>query len=251
MRQRATAPHRSASLRAAHALTLALALTSLTPPPLHAQPASERGADTGADTGEQLLEGPRPDYLGVRPGINNYAPGKRPAPKAGQQVITWVGFQAKGDRARVFIQTDSPPIYEVASSDPNRVVIDLPSATLHTPNEARDLDTGFFPTVVRSVKARQLGKGLVRVEVRLREPARYRMKKEAGFIHLYFDPPRAPIDVLAERERELEAAAPKEGSAERLRFVPSAAAGAAGSASEGAQGAAGTLAPSGAEGAGQ
>lgn len=230
MRQRAHAPHITA--RRAGALTLALAL------PL-AMCASVASAQPSGDAGEQLLEGPRPDYLGVRPGINNYAPGKRPAPKAGQQVITWVGFQAKGDRARVFIQTDSPPIYEVASSDPSRVIIDLPSATLHTPNEARDLDTGFFPTVVRSVRARQLGKGLVRVEIRLREPARYRMKKEAGFVHLYFDPPRAPIDVLAERERELEAVAPKEGSADRLRARPAEPA-------EGAEGAEGAPAAEGA-----
>ena len=170
-----------------------------------------------------LLEAPRPEYLGVRPGHNNYAPGKKPKAVPGRQVITWVGFQAKGDRARVFIQTDGNPIYEVASSAPDRVVLDFPSAKLHTRNDSRGLDTAFFPTVVRAVYPRQLGKQLVRVVIKLREPARYRLKKEGSFVHLYFDPPEEPIDVIAERERELELMEPREGDvAELKRRRPSA-----------------------------
>jgi hypothetical protein len=164
-----------------------------------------------------LLEAPRPDYLGVRPGHNNYAPGKKPKAVSGRQVITWVGFQAKGDRARVFIQTDGNPIYEVASSAPDRVVLDFPSAKLHTRNDSRGLDTAFFPTVVRAIYPRQLGKQLVRVVIKLREPARYRLKKEGSFVHLYFDPPKEPIDVIAERERELELMEPREGDVAELK----------------------------------
>jgi hypothetical protein len=135
----------------------------------------------------------------------------------GKQVITWVGFQAKKDRGRVFIQMNTTPIYEVATSRPDQVIIDFPSATLHTKNDQSELDTGFFPTVVRSVRTRQVGKQLVRLFVKLREPARYRLKKDDNFLYLYFDPPKEPIDVLAEREREIEAMAPKEGSAMELK----------------------------------
>ena len=174
---------------------------------LYAQPSDEAA----------LLEAPRPDYLGVRPGLTNFAPGKRPKPKPGQQVITWVGFQARGDRAKVFVQTNGTPIYEVANSDPSQVVLDFPSATLHTRNDARELDTAFFPTVVRRVRQRQVGRQLVRVMITLREPARYRIKKENNFLHLYFDPPKEPIDVIAERERELEQMKPSEGDVVELK----------------------------------
>jgi hypothetical protein len=164
-----------------------------------------------------LLNGPRPEYLGVRPGVTNYAPGKRVKAKPGEQVITWVGFQAKGDRAKVFIQVNKAPIYEVASSRPDQVILDFPSARLHTRNDMSELDTGFFPTVVRSVRSYQVGQQLVRVTIRLREPARYRIKKDEQFLYLYFDPPREPIDVLAEREKELERMAPQEGNVVELR----------------------------------
>ena len=174
-------------------------------------------AQDAVEIDPNLLDGPRPDYLGVRPGVTNFAPGKRVKVEPGKQVITWVGFQAKKDRGRVFIQMNTTPIYEVATSQPDQVIIDFPSATLHTKNERNELDTGFFPTVVRSVRTRQVGKQLVRLFVKLREPARYRLKKDDNFLYLYFDPPKEPIDVLAEREREIEAMAPKEGNAMELK----------------------------------
>ena len=187
---------------------IALSLCA-TPQALRAQDAVEMDPD--------LLNGPRPEYLGVRPGVTNYAPGKRVKAEPGEQVITWVGFQAKGDRAKVFIQVNKAPIYEVASSRPDQVILDFPSARLHTRNDMSELDTGFFPTVVRSVRSYQVGQQLVRVTIRLREPARYRIKKDEQFLYLYFDPPREPIDVLAEREKELERMAPQEGNVVELR----------------------------------
>ena len=194
-------------------LMIGLALTALmfmlSPHPAAAQ--------DGSALDPSLLEGPRPEYLGVRPGINQYAPGKRIKAEPGTQVITWVGFQANGDRGRVFIQMNTPPIYEVATSRSDQVILDFPSARLHTKNDMNELDTGFFPTVVRSVRSRQVGKQLVRVVIQLREPARYRLKKDDQILFLYFDPPREPIDVLAERERELEQMAPREGSVLELK----------------------------------
>lgn len=174
-------------------------------------------AQESVDLDPNLLDGPRPEYLGVRPGVTTYAPGKKLKVEPGKQVITWVGFQAKGDRGRVFIQMNTTPIYEVASSRPDQVILDFPSARLHTRNDMNELDTGFFPTVVRSIQSRQVGKQLVRVVIKLREEARYRLNKDEQFLYLYFDPPKEPIDVLAEREREIEAMAPQEGNVAELK----------------------------------
>jgi hypothetical protein len=166
----------------------------------------------GADAQElNLLDKPRGLYLGVRPGEQTYAPGKKLKPTGGVVKITWVGFQARGSRGRVFIQSDSPPIYEFSQSRPKKVIIDFPNARLHTRNDARSLDTAYFPTVVRSVKAKQIFKSIVRVSITLREPARYTVKKDKQFLHLLFDPPKKPINVLAEIERESENAAKRQG----------------------------------------
>ena len=152
----------------------------------------------------------RGPYLGVDPSLKNHAPGKTVKSIQGQQKITWIGFQAQGDRAHVFIQSDQPPIYEVTKSSDDRVLIDFPSATLHTRNDARSLDTGFFPTMVRYVKATQVSRTIVRIVVKLRRPSTgYRVKKDKEMLHFFFNPPKKPIDVLAERERELEEAAKK------------------------------------------
>ena len=149
-----------------------------------------------------LLSAPRGLYLGVKPGEQNYAPGKRLTQTGDVQRVVWIGFQARRDRAQVFVQTDSRPIFEIAESNPLRVVIDFPNARLHTTNEGRTLDAAFFPTVVRSLKARQISRNLVRLVIRLREPARFRKKTDTKFLHLLFDPPKEPIDVIAEYERE-------------------------------------------------
>ena len=166
---------------------------------------------------EMLLSKPRGLYLGVKPGEQNYAPGKELTANEGVQRIVWVGFQTRRDRAQVFIQTDAPPLFEVVESDPMTVVIDFPNARLHTRNEARTLDVGYFPTVVRSLKARQVSKNLVRLVIRLRMPSRYRKKTDSKFLHLLFDPPKDPIDVIAEQEREAEIKA-KSGTA--IEYAP-------------------------------
>ena len=166
---------------------------------------------------DDLLSKPRGLYLGVRPGEQNFAPGKELEPTQGLQRIVWVGFQNRKDRARVFVQTDAPPLFEIAESDPKTVIVDFPNARLHTSNEARTLDVGYFPTVVRSIRARQVSKNLVRLVVRLRSPARYRKKTDAKFLHLIFDPPKEPIDVIAEQEKEAESRA-KQGAT--LEYAP-------------------------------
>ena len=166
---------------------------------------------------ELLLSKPRGLYLGVKPGEQNYAPGKELNATEGLQRIVWVGFQTRRDRAQIFVQTDAPPLFEVVESDPRTVVIDFPNARLHTKNEGRTLDVGYFPTVVRSLRARQVSKNLVRLVIRLRTPSRYRKKTDSKFLHLLFDPPKEPIDVIAEQEREAEV---KVKSGKAIEYAP-------------------------------
>ena len=167
--------------------------------------------------GEDILGKPRGLYLGVKPGEQNYAPGKDLMPADGLQRIVWVGFQARRDRAQVFVQTDGAPIFEIAESNSKTVIIDFPNARLHTRNEGRALDVGYFPTVVRSIRARQVSRNLVRLVIRLRMSSRYRKKTDSKFLHLLFDPPKEPIDVIAEQDREAEF---KAKSGQAIEYAP-------------------------------
>ena len=54
-------------------------------------------------------------------------------------------------------------------------------------------------------------RSVVRLTIKLREPARYQLKRDKNLLYLIFDPPKAPIDVLAEMEREAEELAKREG----------------------------------------
>ena len=96
-------------------------------------------AQPGQSEEANLLSKPRGLYLGVKPGEQNYAPGKELQANQGLQRIVWVGFQARRDRAQVFVQTDAPPLFEVAESDPKTVIVDFPNAVLHTKNDGQHL----------------------------------------------------------------------------------------------------------------
>ena len=145
-----------------------------------------------------LLDEPRGLYLGVQPGQNKYAPGKTVRKSTQSHHITWVGFKAVKDRAKVFIQGNRSLLYEIASSDAKQIIIDFPNAKLQTRNDARNLDTRYFPTVVLSIKAQQVLSSLVRVTIQLRQKVKYQIKKDQKFLYLVFDPPRYPIDLAAE-----------------------------------------------------
>ena len=136
-------------------------------------------------------------YLGVQPGLNDVAPGKENVKARGAlRVVTWVGFQMQGPGGRVFIQTTEPAVYSIVASDPNEVVLEFPDTRVQSSNDARPLDTSWFPSAVTSVEART-AKGLAQVVVRLREVVGYDLRQEGSYLYLDFRPPTstAPAQV--------------------------------------------------------
>ena len=152
----------------------------------------------------QIPQDDRPLYLGVTPGQKYLKDKGRQSNQMGLLKITWVGFQQLGERGKVFVQTSAPPVYKVVASAADRLIIDFPAARLHTKNDARSIDTGFFPTVVRRVKATQYNRDTVRLTIKLRRPSPYQLTQDARFLHILFAPPEEPIDVISEREKELD-----------------------------------------------
>lgn len=152
----------------------------------HAVTAQGARADGAPPPAAATRSGP---YLGVQPGLKDVAPGKENVKARGAlRVLTWVGFQMQGPGGRVFIQTSEPAVYSIVASDPNEVVLEFPDTRVQSSNDARALDTTWFPTAVASVEARA-AKGLARVVVRLRDVVGYDLRQEGNYLYLDFRPP--------------------------------------------------------------
>ena len=130
-------------------------------------------------------------YLGVQPGAQDQAPGKDQIRSRGAlRYVTWVGFQMAGQGGRVFIQSTEPAVYDMVPGNPDEVIIELTDTRLHSKNDARLLDTAWFPTAVLSVKAIQRTKSTTRVTIKLREIVGYDLRQEGNYIFLDFRPPQ-------------------------------------------------------------
>ena len=135
-------------------------------------------------------------YLGVQPGTQDLAPNTSSLRSRGAiRLITWVGFQMRGQGGRVFIQGTEPPVYELIPGNPDEIVIAMPNSRLHSKNNRRSLDTGWFPTAVLNVKATQEKNNLTKVTIKLREVVGYDLRQEGNYIFLDFRPPVGQLTV--------------------------------------------------------
>jgi hypothetical protein len=105
-------------------------------------------------------------YGGVVPGqVRATPPG---APKKGKRarrpLVTWIGFQAQGEGARVFVQLSQNLGFDQAVVG-DELVVTIRGAVLGTPTHGKFIDTSFFDTKVVRVEAKNRGKT---VELRVR-----------------------------------------------------------------------------------
>ena len=140
---------------------------------------------------EDRRDGP---YLGVAPGARDTAPGKTKVRSRGAvRYVTWVGFQMVGQGGRVFIQSTEPPVYNLVPGASDEVIVELLDSRLHSTNDARKLETGWFPTAILSVDADQHKRNITRVTIKLREVVGYDLRQEGNYLFLDFRPPTQPI----------------------------------------------------------
>lgn len=113
--------------------------------------------------------GAQSNYSGVAPGSNVVPDGIATQPGAAA-LVTWPGFQMLGDGgSRVFIQTSVEVKAELKREGNNWAVV-LPGVSLPPGNARLALDTSFFNTPVRSVRAKlNKGAGVV-VQLEMRSP---------------------------------------------------------------------------------
>lgn len=80
-----------------------------------------------------------------------------PVPKDEPPKLMWTGFSPNDAGGEIFLQTTRPVVHDLAvtSGGGARLVVLLRNTRIHARNNARAIDTSFFPTPVGRVSARQ------------------------------------------------------------------------------------------------
>ena len=103
--------------------------------------------------------------------------------------MTFVGFQQAPSSSRVYVRTSGPVSYSVQEDGDKRVILELENTRIALRNNRRPLDTSFFDSAVAMV-APSVGRGMVRVEIKLKEHASFQAKQDGNEVSVEFS--RAP-----------------------------------------------------------
>ena len=97
------------------------------------------------------------EYGGVKPGVLPRADnGKKPKRMPSKGTLSWIGFEAKGGGAEVFLQ--SVAAFEVAQHvEGSTLVVDLGGLDKLGQNTWRDVDTRFFEQPLARITAKRVG----------------------------------------------------------------------------------------------
>ncbi len=101
-----------------------------------------------------------------------------------------LGFRQLEGMSRVFVRLSGPPRFSIGEPSEDVVRIELPNTDVQRRNDARRLDTSFFPGAVATVTPRQHGTSVV-IEVALKARVRYRQGVDGDTLYVDFDPPGA------------------------------------------------------------
>lgn len=132
---------------------------------------SESGGDKQkADTADRPEE---QMYKGIIPGKRenvDHLKEEREAGKSpsGPNRLTWIGFQPKDDKTRIFVQMARQPDYSVSrEEDGKHVVISLQNAKITAGNFRRQIDTRYFDRAVQRIDTKAVGDNTVELHISL------------------------------------------------------------------------------------
>jgi hypothetical protein len=179
--------------RGGTALGLALGLAWAAPAwgQEHAKPADNDEPAVAEDGALTIKSG---NYHGVAPGGSKTDPPHAPRKKNPIRV-TWTGFQMKAEGgSRVFVQLTSEAPYQVTDA-PGGLHVVIKGARLHLRNNARPLDTHFFATPVKSIRAAEKGgEVMLMIETKGKAAHAERIEAAGGYQFLMIDFPPTSAD---------------------------------------------------------
>lgn len=151
-------------------------------PGARARPAAERGSATerlASFQGSNPLVSPpeqRPAE-GVQAEPEPPPFRARPRRSGPARVLTYIGFQHMAGTSRAFVRLDGEvEVKTRPSPGTDSFVLELLNTRIELENNARPLDTTFFPGPVTLVQAKAAGRD-VHVHVKLRSPAAWKLKR--------------------------------------------------------------------------
>jgi hypothetical protein len=163
-------------------------------------PTAKQGGEESTDSGSEAVEQkPKSDgYRGIVPGERDEVDHLKEQRESGSSTsnpnkLTWLGFQPKDDKTRVFIQTARSPDYNVSESDGGRrMVVTLENTELSDRNFQRSIDTSFFDRNITSIDARPGSGNTVDVTIELESSESPSVETSEDY--LYIDFPHSESD---------------------------------------------------------
>lgn len=141
--------------------------------------------DNGVDWlyGSEIYGGVTPHEVDSLPHIS----ASQERGQAGENTLTWVGFQPFETHTRVFIQTGRPAQYQVQESpDGLTLTVRLRDTRVDFSNFRRWIDASYFGRPVHMIDTERAADGVTEVSIELSRYADYTVSSDGGYLFIDF-----------------------------------------------------------------
>ncbi len=145
-------------------------------------------------------------YRGVIPGTRDSVSHLEKAAKKGKtgaNELLWIGFQARDQSTRVFVQTAREANYSMDTNAEGAVVLTFTDTKLAARNFSRFIDTSFFNRNVTRIESKKKGKDVI-VTISLRSSERPQVNTTEKYVYLEFSAAAADNAAAAESKESKE-----------------------------------------------
>ena len=133
--------------------------------------------------GSEIYRGVTPNEVDSLPHIS----GSQTRGEAGENTLTWVGFQPFEEFTRVFLQTGRPAQYQVRESpDGLTITVRLRDTRVDFSNFHRWIDASYFGRPVNMIDTNRAEDGITEVTIDLSRYADYALSSDGDYLFLDF-----------------------------------------------------------------
>lgn len=130
-------------------------------------------------------------YRGVIPGardqVDHLEQKASQTSGSGTNRLTWIGFQPKDDKSRVFLQFSQSPEYSVSRRDDGKTIaLKLDRTRVAAGNFRRHIDTRFFERSIRRIDTEVTGNDTVELLIRLDESKSPSVETDGNYLYVDF-----------------------------------------------------------------
>lgn len=113
--------------------------------------------------------------------------------------LTWIGFQPKDDKSRIFLQFAQSPEYSVSRRDDGKTIaVKLDRTQVAAGNFRRQIDTRFFERSIRGIDTDATGNDTVELLIRLEESKSPSVETDGNYLNVDFSYEKPKADESGE-----------------------------------------------------